>query len=156
MVKNIFAVLLIIYGVFGNSIFDILDTNVPTPPEPAPVVIEIDTPTPEMVSLVTPIALLVENQEDKIRLAVFSYEFSQRVAKYDEKADLQQMNDIFVSAAKTIFGTELHGKYDGLDEAITKLVTDGVSESINHTLTTKECKELSSRFQALAWAFVQR
>ena len=153
MIKNTIAVLLIVYGVFVNSIFDILDLDIPTPP-PAPV-IEIETPSPEMVALVSPIANLVTDEDDKIKLAVFSYEFSQRVAGYDN-ADLQQLNDIFVDAAKTIFGTELHGKYDGLDEAITKLVLGGVTENINHTLSTKECIELSLRFKALAWAFVQR
>lgn len=153
MVKNIFAVILIIYGICGNSLFDILDVDIPTPP-PAPV-IEIETPSPEMSALVTPIAELVTDDDDKIKLAVFSYEFSQRVAGYDN-ADLQQLNDIFVNAASSIFGTELHGKYDGLDEAITELVKGGVTENINHTLSTKECLELSLRFKALAWAFVQR
>ena len=75
-------------------------------------------------------------------------------AGYDG-VSLQQFNNIFVQAAGEVFETRLNGKYDNLDVNVTKLVVE-VTGVKNHTLTLEECKALAERFEALAWALVQR
>ena len=151
-IMNLIAVACIVYGLFGNSLFDILDTPVPVIPL-APAV-EVNTPSDELASLVKPMAEEITDTEDRVELALYFLELSKRVAGYDG-VSLQQFNDIFVRAAGEVFSTRLNGKYDDLDVNVTKIVVE-VTGVKNHTLTLEECKALAARFEAFAWALVQR
>jgi hypothetical protein len=150
MIKNIIALLLITYGVFGNSIFDILDT--PTP-EPAPIVLKIDEPSETLKAKVVPIAATITDNDDRVEVALFFLELSERVQKWD--LNLQQLNDVVVTAAVKFFQGRLHGKYDGFDQGLTKLIID-VTGSEVHILSEEEKLKLHEAFEALAWALVQR
>lgn len=155
MIKNLIAVLLIAYGIWGNGLLDILDTPTPTPTPTPPVVVDVNTPRPELVEIVKPIAATVTEADDRARLAVFFLELSKRVKGLPEGVDLQQFNDILVHAAQTAFEGSLEGKYNGLDEGIVKLIVD-VTGTKNHALSPEEKKALAERCEALAWALVQR
>lgn len=150
--KNLFAAALIAYGIWGNSLLDILDT--PTPP-PKPAVVNVDTPKEELISIVVPVSATVTDAEDRAKLAVFFLELSKTVATLPPTASLQNLNDILVQAATEVFNTSLHGKYDGLDEGIVRLITEATGTE-NHVLSSEEKLSLSKRCEALAWAFVQK
>jgi len=151
MIKNIIAILLITYGLLGNSMFDILDT--PTP-EPTPAVtLKIDEPTDALKSKVVPVASLITNDDDRVEVAIFFLELSSRIEKWD--LNLQQLNDVVVRAAGQYFNGRLHGKYDGFDEGLTRLILDVTGSDI-HVLTDQEKFKLHEAFEALAWALVQR
>ena len=54
------------------------------------------------------VAGAIDSPEDRVRLCVFNKIFAERVLDYD--ADAQQINDIYVLAAKNTFGNTLKGK----------------------------------------------
>ena len=152
MIKNIIAVLLITYGLLGNSVFDILDTPTPTPvPIPAPV-LQIEEPSDSLKTDVVPVAATVTNKDDRVELAVFFLELSERLPRWD--LSLQQLNDVIVSAAQQQFKNRLNGKYDGFDEGLTRIVIDITGNKV-HVLSAEEKTKLSKAFKALAWALVQ-
>ena len=152
MIKNIVAVLLIAYGIWGNSLLDILDTP---SPKPAPAVVSVDKPRQELIDLVTPVAATVDEAEDRAKLAVFFLELSRTMLTLRDNSSLQNFNDILVLAAQSVFDDSLHGKYDGLDDGIVRIIVS-VTGTDNHVLSSDEKKALAERCEALAWAFVQR
>ena len=58
-------------------------------------------------------------------------------------------------AGKTFFKEQLVGKYDGLGDGITKLISDLVSDD-NHDLTQAEKDKISEHFMGLAWSLLQK
>ena len=152
MVKNIIAVALIIYGLLGNSVFDILDTPVPTPtPAPLPQV-QVDEPTEEVKETVAPIADLITESGDRVEIALYFLELSKRLPEYT--ITLQQLNDLVVKSATLVFNGRLHGKYDGFDEGLVKNV-NAIAGNVEHRLTEEEKQGLSDFFEGLAWSLVQ-
>lgn len=155
IIINAIAVLLILYGIFGNGILDLLDSPTPKPiPEPPNVtILNIDKPSQDVINSVMPIASTITDPTDKAKVAIFNYEFANRVKSYD--TNLQQVNDVYVLAAKTFFQDSIVGKYRDLPSNITNLI-ENITGKDNHVLTDEEKRKLSEKFMGLAWALIQK
>lgn len=154
MVKNAIAVLLILYAIFGNSLF-ISDNIVPKPqPEPVPVsIINVDKPNESVLVKVQKFSDLITDPTDRAKLAIFNYEFANRVTKYN--TDLQKLNDVYVLAAKTFFKDSLKNKYQLLPEMIVSLIQDTTTDE-NHILTPNELQSINENFAGVAWVLIQK
>jgi hypothetical protein len=151
MIKNIIAILLISYGVFGNGIFDLLDSPTPTP-EPEVPSISITEPSEAIKVVVEPVSASVDNEEDQLEIALYFLELSSRIESYDT-ITLQQVNDLIVHSATLVFKGRLEGKYEGFDEGLTSEIFN-VTGNTEHMLSSKEKTELSNLFSGLAWSLV--
>tara|TARA_B100000131_G_C18065527_1_gene592311 strand:- start:558 stop:1019 length:462 start_codon:yes stop_codon:yes gene_type:complete len=152
MYKNIFIVLLLIYAFFGDGILDLLDTPIPKP-DPKPI-IDVQSPTSEEVyNYVQAFEGLVTDPTDKAKLAIFNYEFAERVIKYD--ATSQDINDVYTLAGKIFFKDTLVNKYKGLSETITEMIVECIGEE-DHVLTTEEKNKLHDYFMGVAWVLIQK
>lgn len=150
MIKKIIAALLIAYGVFGLDFIKYIP--VPTPPEPI-VILNVDKPRQEVIDAVKNVSSLVTDPTDRAKIAIFNYEFATKVKGYN--SNLQQVNDVYTLAGKTFFKEELVGKYAGLSDAITKLISDLVSDD-NHDLVQSEKDKISEYFMGLSWSLLQK
>ena len=150
MIKKIIAALLIAYGIFGLDFIKYIP--VPTPPEPI-VILNVDKPKQEVIDAVKNVSSLVTDPTDRAKIAIFNYEFATRVKGYN--SNLQQVNDVYTLAGKTFFKEELVGKYVGLSDAITKLISDLVSDD-NHDLVQSEKDKISEYFMGFSWALLQK
>lgn len=149
MVKKIIAALLIAYGIFGLDF--IKNVSIPKP-EPV-VILNVDKPSQEIIDKVKGLSSLVTDPTDRAKVAIFNYEFATRVKDYN--TDLQKINDVYTLAGKTFFKEELVGKYNGLGDAITKLISDLISDD-NHDLSQAEKDKVSEHFMGLAWSLLQK
>ena len=150
MIKKIIATLLIAYGIFGLDFIKYIP--MPTPPEPI-VILNVDKPRQEVIDTVKNVSSLVIDPMDRAKIAIFNYEFATKVKGYN--SNLQQVNDVYTLAGKTFFKEELVGKYVGLSDAITKLISDLVSDD-NHDLVQSEKDKISEYFMGLSWALLQK
>lgn len=154
MVKKIFAILLIIFALFGKGSLDLLDNH----PEPQPVppqaeILNIDKPSEDIIDKVKNFSAIITDPTDRAKLAIFNYQFAQNVLSYE--ANSQQVNDVYVLAGKNFFQTSIAGKYEQLDEMIIKLLQDIIGTD-NHILTEKEKLDLNKYFTAIAWVLIQK
>ena len=139
----VFGLLIILIGIFWNDIRErIPDVVPPTPP------IDIVDPDEDAIERVSPIAASITDSKDRINLCIFNKIFANRLLRYP--TDAQQINDVYVLAAKDVFGSSLKGKYSSLGQSLTDLMRSVTSDD-NHTLSTEEKEELSRYFMALAW-----
>ena len=153
MYKKILSVVLLVYGVFGTGWLDLLDVNFPKP-KPAPAkILNVDTPSEDVQKRVQIFSELVTNPDDKAKLAIFNYEFSQRITEY--KTNAQNVNDVYTIAGKTFFQQSLVNKYEGLNEEIVSLLTECMTDE-NHVLTQDEKNNLHEYFMGVAWVLIQR
>lgn len=153
MLKNLFAVLLIAYGVFGNSIFDLLDTPTPTPTPEVPS-ISITEPREEVKVITDKIAEPVTDAEDRLEVALYFLELSSRIEAYED-ISLQQLNDLIIHSATLVFKGRLAGKYDQFDDRLMSAIIE-VAGSTEHKLSPEEKSELSALFSGIAWSLVNR
>lgn len=143
MIKNIIAVILITYGVFG---FNILNIN--TVPKVIPVnVLSINEPTDEVKSMVKIFSDTVTDSSDRIKIAIFNYQFATNVINYN--ASLQDVNDIYTMAGKIFFKDSLSGKYTKLADITTELLSK--VSAYDHTLTTEEKQLIHNYFMGVSW-----
>lgn len=114
------------------------------------VLVNIDIPKPSetMESKFSNIKNIVREQEDKINLCIFNKIFADRIKNYS--IDQQQLNDLYVMAAKDFFGESLKNKYDGLDNFLVSAINEVVGEEV-HQLNEDEKSQLQNRFYAIAW-----
>ena len=153
MIKNIVIGVLLLYTVFGASVFDILDTPTPTPtPAPLPMV-EVDEPSEEVKKVVSPIADVITDTNDRVEVALYFLELSKRIENY-KQVSLQQLNDLVVHSASTVFDGRLHGKYDVFDEQLVVSIQD-IAGNIEHKLEDGEKTSLHDLFEGIAWSLVQ-
>jgi len=153
MNKKILALLLLFYSVFGNGLLDQIDNIViPVIVKPETKILDISTPTEEIRDRVAIFSELITNKEDREKIAVFNYEFSQRIVGYETTS--QQVNDVYALAGKIIFDKTLVGKYEGLSENIVKLMEEILTDE-NHSLSQEEKEMLSQYFSGVAWALLQ-
>lgn len=154
MYKNILAIVLLIYGVFGTGWLDTLDNPSPQPEPPAPTkILEIETPSDNVKNRVKVISDLITDPSDRAKIAIFNYEFADRVIKYD--ASTQNVNDIYTLAGKLFFKKTLVDKYDGLAEEIVSLLEECMTDE-NHVLTVEEKAKLNEYFMGVAWVLIQK
>ena len=145
--RAILGFALILVGLFYNKISEVIVLPEPEPDVP---VIEIDKPTEEVISVTKPVSDLVRNKDDRLNLCIFNKIFAERVVGYlDIKA--QQVNNLYVQAARNHFGTTLQAKYNGFSVGLTNLLKRGVG-SQQHVLSTEEKDELHETFLGLAWS----
>lgn len=156
MYRNILALLLLLYGVFGQGMFDILDKPTPKPePEPKPAVkiLDIDKPQESVINEVKGFSDLITDPNDRARIAIFNHEFASRVNRYN--TDVQKVNDVYALAGKIFFKKTLVDKYDGLAEDIESLLKKILTDE-NHVVTNEEKTKLSEYFMAVAWVLIQK
>ena len=110
--------------------------------------IDIPKPSETMQSKFSNIKDIVKEQEDKINLCIFNKIFADIIKNYS--IDQQQLNDIYVAAAKDFFGGSLKNKYDGLDNLLVDAINEVTGEEV-HQLSQNEKSELQNRFYAIAW-----
>lgn len=152
MFKNIIAIALIAFGIFGFSFLDILD--VPTPkPTPYVSILTIETPSEEVKNYVQKFSNLITDPTDKAKLAIFNYQFATNIKNYD--ATVQQVNDIYTLAGKQFFKDTLVGKYKNLSQMIVETIQSIASDD-NHTLTNDEKNKISEYFMGISWSLIQR
>ena len=153
MFKNILALVLIIYGAFGNNVFSIIPKN-PNPPEPPAVaILNVDKPNESTLQKVAAFSDLITDSKDRAKLAIFNYQFAKNVLGYE--TDVQKANDVYVLAAKKFFQTTMKDKYPGLSAMIISLISD-VSSDDNHILTQEEKNKISENFMGVAWVLIQK
>ena len=147
-ILNLVAIVMLILAVTPKIT---IPNVVPINPTPA-IKLDLDTPTAEILSTVSPINKLITNKDDRIKLAVFNYSFSKRINKYN--IDTQKINDIYVLAAKYFFEDSIKDKYDTLPEELKTLFKTVVGED-NHTITAEEKVALQNVFGGLAWRLIK-
>jgi hypothetical protein len=154
-ITSILAVILIVYGVFGNSLLDLLD-NKPQPspvPEPEISILNIDRPSLEILQRVKIFGELIKDPTDRAKIAIFNYEFANRLVSYT--TNLQQLNDVYVLAGQEFFKKDLIGKYKDLPGMIIKLIEEVTGEQ-NHVLSEEEKADLHQKFLGVAWVLIQK
>lgn len=152
MVKNAIAVLLIMYGIFGNSLF--YNPATPVTPKPEPVaILNVDRPTDTVIAKVQQFSDLITDPTDRAKLAIFNYQFAKNVRSYE--TDLQKLNDVYALAGKNFFQDSLKDKYDNLPEMIIELIKDTTTDD-NHVLTQSEKDQISENFMGVAWVLIQK
>ena len=154
MYKNILAIILLLYAVFGEGLFDIADKPSPTPePNPASKILDIDKPSDKIIKDVSVFSDLITDPSDRAKIAIFNHEFAQRILTYN--TDVQQVNDVYSLAGQIFFKKSLVDKYDGLSERIKDLLIKILSDE-NHTITTEEKQSLNEYFMGIAWVLIQK
>jgi len=154
MYKNILAIILLLYAVFGEGLFDIADKPSPTPePNPASKILDIDKPFDKIIKDVSVFSDLITDPSDRAKIAIFNHEFAQRILTYN--TDVQQVNDVYSLAGQIFFKKSLVDKYDGLSERIKDLLIKILSDE-NHTITTEEKQSLNEYFMGIAWVLIQK
>lgn len=144
-IRVMLGLILVTVGFFWN---DIMERIPDISPDEVPVV-QIDRPNEETLRDVLSVASLVTENDDKTKLAIFNNVFSDRVSGYS--ADTQQINDVYVLAAKNVFGDSMKGKYPGYGENLNGLMRS-VLGSENKNLTQNDKDQLSKKFKGLAYA----
>jgi hypothetical protein len=114
-------------------------------------VISFSKPDDVILKKVSRTADLVTDKNDRDSLGIFNWVFSKRIESYD--LDSQQVNDIYVGAAKEVYGDSLRGKYEGYKQDITNLMKDTLGTE-NHSVTDEEKTKLKVDFSGLAYSLV--
>ena len=139
----VLAVLLILCGVFWESIKDI----VPTIPNTPQVVIE--KPEESIINQWFEVSKSIDDENDRLFLCLFKKAFAEWVLNYYVSA--QDVNDVYVFAAKEVFGDSLKGKYEELSKATKDAMVSILGEE-NHEVIETEKIDLSKTFMGFAWS----
>lgn len=154
MYKNILAIFLLMYAMFGEGLLDNLDKPTPTPePNPAVKILNIDRPSEKIIESVQVFSDKITDLNDRAKIAIFNYEFAERVLNYN--ADVQQINDVYSLAGKLFFKNTLVNKYDGLAEEIQKLLEKLLTDE-NHNISTKEKESINKYFMGISWILINQ
>lgn len=147
-IKNLIAISLILFGCVLAIELNKKDTiNEPI------VILNIQKPNEEIISIVSPISKLITDPTDRAKLAIFNQEFANRILTY--QTNNQQTNDVYVLAASKFFKDSLVDKYSDLDSELIKLLESSIGND-NHILTQEEKKDISNKFMGLAWSLIQK
>ena len=154
MYKNILAIILLLYAVFGEGLFDKLDKPTPSPtPNPASEILDVEKPSENILKDVQAFSDLITEPSDRAKIAIFNYEFAERILTYN--STVQQTNDVYSLAGKIFFKNSLVNKYDGLAEKIQNILESILTEE-NHILTIEEKKQINQYFMGIAWVLIQK
>ena len=148
ILKNIVAIILILGGLFGGQAIDYINT----PSVPEVNLLSVTKPNQDVLSEVESVANLVTDQEDKIKVAIFNFQFAKNVIGYE--SSVQQANDIYTLAGKIFFKDELVGKYPGFGEGLISMISS-VTSNDNHILSQEEKDKISEKFIGLTWVLLQ-
>jgi len=154
MYKNILAIILLLYAVFGEGLFDKLDKPTPSPtPNPTSEILDVEKPSENILKDVQAFSDLITEPSDRAKIAIFNYEFAERILTYN--STVQQTNDVYSLAGKIFFKNSLVNKYDGLAEKIQNILESILTEE-NHILTIEEKKQINQYFMGIAWILIQK
>ena len=154
MYKRIIAVILLLYSVFGQGLLDGFDKPEPKPePNPAAEILNIEKPTEQILKDVNVFSDIVSEPSDRAKLAIFNYEFAERVVGYD--TSVQQVNDVYSLAGKIFFQRKLVNKYEGLSDNLKRILEKILTEE-NHLVTPEEKQSLNEYFMGIAWVLIQK
>ena len=142
-IKMLIGIGLIFVGVFWGNIKNVI----PETPDNKPI-FTIDRPEDSLVKRWSDVCESISDPKDKANLCVFNKVFADRVVKYE--ANAQQINDVYVLAAKEVFGDSIRGKYDKLSSATQGSMVSILGEE-NHTVVESEKQNLNKAFLAFAW-----
>lgn len=149
MFRNIAIVCLLLYSSFGSGLLDLLDKPYVPPPQPVIKIIDVEKPSASILNEVKDLKSIVTEEDDRIKLALFNYEFAQRISNYN--TNVQQVNDVYTLAGKIFFQNTLVNKYEGLAEKITSIL-DKTLTNENHVVTIEEKQLVHDYFIGIAWA----
>jgi hypothetical protein len=111
-------------------------------------ILKIEKPSAELIARNVKIDSIVNNEEDRKSLAVFTHVFSKRVPRYETTVD--NFDKIFVFAGKEVYNTGMRGKYQGLKEFFTTTMENSIGDK--NTLTNQEERnKLSEDFNTISW-----
>lgn len=110
--------------------------------------LDISKPSEKMQNRFIKIRDIVSERDDKVNLCIFNKVFADRVNGYS--INQQQLNDIYVNAAKNFFSSSLKGKYEDLDVFLIDTIEEVTGNDV-HQLSNEEKLELQNRFYAIAW-----
>ena len=144
--RIVVGLLVVALGFFWNDIANIFSSTLEEKP-----IVAIEKPTDEILEKVSSLSSKVTDKSDKDKLGIFNHVFSGRVKGWN--ADAQQINDLYVAAAKKVFGSSLRGKYDGYGEGIQSLMSETLGTE-NHAATEEEKIEIAENFSGLAYSLV--
>lgn len=153
MYKKILSIVLLVYATFGTGWLDLLDIEFPSPTPPPAAILNIDLPSQVVKERVAIFSELVTDPSDRAKLAIFNYEFANRVLDYS--ATVQDLNDVYTLAGKTFFQNSLVNKYDGLSAEIVSLLSECVGEE-EHSITAEEKVKTHEYFLGVAWSLIQK
>ena len=142
-VRLLIGIAMVLTGVFWNNIKnvipEILDNN--------PVMV-VEKPEDSLIDKWSEVSKSITDPKDKIYLCVFNKTFADRVIGYEATA--QQVNDVYVLAAKRVFGDSLKGKYEKLAPATREAMISIIGEE-DHSVIEPEKIDLNKIFLAFAW-----
>ena len=139
-IRLLIGIALVLVGVFWG--------NTPEAPPDDKSRIVIEEPEKVLIDQWSELSKSIIDPSDRIQLCVFNKTFADRVVNY--KADAQQVNDVYVLAAREVFGDSIKGKYEMLGPDIQKAMTLALGEE-NHNVTESDKQKLSKMFMAFAW-----
>ena len=142
-IKLLIGIGLIFVGVFWGNIKNVI----PKTPDKK-LIVTIERPEDSLIKRWSAVCESISDPNDKANLCIFNKVFADRVVKYEASA--QQINDVYVLAAKEVFGDSIRGKYDKLGSATQGSMVSILGEE-NHSVVESEKQELSKVFMAFAW-----
>ena len=151
MRKKIFATILAVYAVFGLSWIDFDWSSIV--PQPQQEIIQVDKPSQEIIDEVQVISDIISDPSDRAKLAIFNYEFANRVLGYDTTS--QQLNNVYALAGKNFFESKLVNKYETLSDELVRIF-EKVLSTDNHRLSQDERQEIHDYFMGIAWVIVNK
>ena len=131
-IKLLIGIGLILVGVFWGNIKNVIP----------------ETPDNSLIKRWSDVCESISDPKDRANLCVFNKVFADRVVKYE--ANAQQINDVYVLAAKEVFGNSIKGKYDKLSSATQGSMVSVLGEE-NHIVVESEKQQLGKVFMAFAW-----
>jgi hypothetical protein len=152
MGKNLVAIILLIYAVFGQGLLDLADTK----PQPEPVnvaILDIETPSDSIQARISKFSEIITDPSDRAKIAIFNHEFATRCLSYD--ATVQNVNDVYTLAGKIFFQKSLVDKYEGLAEEVVSLLEYCITNE-DHVITRTEKEKIHDNFMGVAWVLTQR
>ena len=134
--------LVIFFSLFGTSLTDVIDESID---------IGLEKPSEQIIEEVEEVSNIVTSKDDRVSLAIFNKVFADRLVSYD--TNQQQLNDVYVLAAKNYFKDSLKSKYDDLDNFLIKTLQSITGDQI-HVLSDQEKSDLQEKFYGISWCLV--
>lgn len=134
----------IFFSLFGTSLTQIVEEQID---------IGIERPSQELIDRFDEVSSIVTEDEDRIRLAIFNKVFADRLMAYETTQ--QQLNDVYVLAAKGYFKDSMKDKYKNLDTFLKNAIRDVSGDQV-HVLSDVEKADLKLYFTSIAWCLTRK
>ena len=151
-VRLLIGILLLAAVFLGGEVFNSFIDKIKNVVNKEKVVYIEPKPDQKDIDDTKPLADLITDKDDRAKLAVFNYEFSNRLSNY--KVTAQQLIDIYATAGKILFQGEFKDKYPTYGSSLTKVFLDIVGEE-EHVLTAEELASVQKKFSAISWNLSQ-